>query len=68
MIEGIYKNLGLSNKTEFDLAMVTWDKRASNWSESFQRNWGQFSAPGIKSFKLDNIWQPLQTPKVKVSV
>ena len=34
----------------------------------FFSNEGQFCEPGIISFKLETIWQPLQTPRVKLSV
>ena len=41
--------------------------RASNCSPRLRRNFGQWSAPGIMSLSWLSIWQPLQTPRAKVS-
>ena len=41
--------------------------RASNCSDVFLTNRGQASAPGISSFSAAIIWQPLHTPRAKVS-
>ena len=48
-------------------AISTKLKRASKRSERLRTKRGQYSAPGISSCKFDIIWQPLQTPKDKVS-
>ena len=43
-------------------------KRASNCSEALRRNFGQCSAPGMISDRLDIIWQPLHTPRANESL
>ena len=42
-------------------------RRASNRSERLRTKRGQRSAPGISALRLDIIWQPLHTPRAKVS-
>ena len=42
-------------------------KRPSYCSERLRTKRGQFSAPGIRPFRCESIWQPLQTPRVSVS-
>src|SRR5690554_5312838 len=41
--------------------------RASNCSERLRTKRGQWSLPGMSSRRLDSIWQPLHTPREKVS-
>src|SRR3569832_336348 len=45
----------------------TREVRASNCSERLRTKRGQWSAPGISSLRCENIWQPLQTPRLKLS-
>ena len=42
--------------------------RASNCSERLRTKCGQFSVPGISSCRLLIIWQPLHTPRAKLSL
>ena len=53
-----------SKSTEFVFSIFTWANLASNWSERFLLKLGQWSASGIICFRFDNIWHPLQTPRV----
>ena len=57
-----------SKSNDLDLCILTWVNLASNWPESLLVSIGQELVPGIISFKFDITWQPLQTPKEKVSV
>ena len=41
--------------------------RASNCSERLRTKRGQCPDPGISSWRLESIWQPLQMPRAKVS-
>ena len=43
------------------------DSRASNCSDVFLTKRGHAAAPGISSLSAAIIWQPLQTPRAKVS-
>ncbi|MNP61628.1 hypothetical protein D3C76_1568350 [compost metagenome] len=55
-------------KIEFDSWICTMATRASNCSERLRTKCGQNSLPGISSCRLDIIWQPLHTPRVKLSL
>ena len=49
----------------FGISTIT--SRASNCSERFFTNRGQASAPGTRSARALIIWQPLHTPRAKLS-
>ena len=51
---------------ESRISVIT--KRASNCSTLLRRKAGQCSAPGMMDFRALIIWQPLQTPRAKVSL
>ncbi|CRK26549.1 hypothetical protein BN1708_018241, partial [Verticillium longisporum] len=48
-------------------SMVTMPNRASNCLLALCEKVGQSAAPGMSSLSLVIIWQPLQTPREKVS-
>ena len=52
---------------EFDTSTLTKLNLPSNCSDRLRTKRGHCSAPGINSRNKDTIWQPLQTPSVKVS-
>ena len=57
-----------ANSTDGDGGTRTRRQARLNCSDRLRTKRGQPSAPGISSLSARNIWQPLQTPKVKVSV
>ena len=54
-------------KIEGESLIKTWLNLASNFSEIFRLNLGQFSVPGIKIDNKDKVCQPLQIPNEKTS-
>ena len=56
-----------SKKSEGLSGISTSTSRASNCSERFLTNRGQASVPGMSSWSALIIWQPLQTPRAKLS-
>jgi hypothetical protein len=54
-------------KIDGESSTSTMAKRASNFSDLLRVNFGQACAPGMMDFRLLIIWQPLQTPRPKVS-
>src|SRR3954466_10577415 len=55
-------------KIDGESSTSTIAKRASNFSDLLVVNFGQACAPGMMDFRLLIIWQPLQTPRPKLSV
>ncbi|MNG17568.1 hypothetical protein D3C84_1015620 [compost metagenome] len=55
-------------KIDADSCTWTMATRASNCSERLRTKCGQNSLPGISSCRLDIIWQPLHTPRAKLSL
>jgi hypothetical protein len=56
-----------AKKIDGDSGTSTSEKRASNCSTRLRSKRGQASAPGIMSLSALIIWQPLQTPRAKLS-
>ncbi|MNE76422.1 hypothetical protein D3C80_1726550 [compost metagenome] len=55
-------------KIDADSCTWTMATRASNCSERLRTKRGQASLPGISSPRLESIWQPLHTPRAKLSL
>ena len=56
-----------ANRMDAEGSTSTMARRASYCSERLRRKRGQCSAPGMMALSCDIIWQPLHTPRLKVS-